>query len=100
MLTLTAQVVNVFSTSEFTDKKTGDITPAGHKVQLQYLEPVKGGGEKIVLKDMNVRTHGEVYKKVVGKTVSVPVGIWVDTETRKPGLYIPDGCLPTVIAVK
>lgn len=100
MLTLTAQVVNVFATSEFTDKKTGDVTPAGHKVQLQYLEPVKGGGDKIVLKDMNIRTHGEVYKKVIGKTVSVPVGIWVDIETRKPGLYIPDGCLPTVLAVK
>lgn len=100
MLTLTATVVNVFPTNEFKDLKTGEITPAGHKVQMQYSEPVKGGGEKIVLKDMNVRTHGDVFKKVVGKLVSIHVGIWVDTETRKPGLYIPDGSMPTVISTK
>ena len=99
-LTLTATVVNVFPTSEFVDKKTGDVTPAGHKVQMQYSESVKGGGEKIVLKDMNIRLHGDAYKKVLGKLVSVPVGIWVDTETRKPGLYIPDGSLPTVLSAK
>lgn len=96
MLLLIATVVNVFPTASFTDKKTGEVTPAGHKVQMQYNEPVKGGGEKIVLKDMNIRLHGEAYKKVIGKSVSVPVGIWVDTETRKPGLYIPDGSLPTI----
>lgn len=99
MLTLTATVVNVFSTNEFKNQKTGEITEAGHKVQMQYNEPVKGGGDKIVLKDMNIRKHGDAYKKVIGKLVSVPVGIWVDTETRKPGLYIPDGSLPTVLAV-
>jgi hypothetical protein len=97
MLTLTAKIINVFPTAEFKDKKTGEITPAGHKVQMQYDEPVKAGGFKVVLKDMNVRLHGEAYRKCIDKTVSVGVGIWVDTETRKPGLYIPDGTLPTVI---
>lgn len=101
MLTLSAKVVNVFPTNEFKDPKTGEITKAGHKVQMQYEEPVRGkngspDAVKIVLKDMNVRSHGEAFKKVIGKYVSVPVGIWVDTETRKPGLYIPDGGLPTV----
>lgn len=97
MLTLTATVVNVFPTAEFKDKKTGEVTPAGHKAQLQYTEAVRGGGEKIVLKDFNIRTHGEVYKKLQGQLVSVAVGIWVDPESRKPGLYIPDGTLPTLI---
>lgn len=97
MLTLTAKIINVFPTAEFKDKKTGEITPAGHKVQMQYDEPVKGGGVKVVLKDMNIRLHGEAYKKCIDKTVSVCVGIWVDTETRRPGLYIPDGTLPTVL---
>lgn len=101
MLTLSATVLNVFPTNEFKDQKTGEITAAGHKVQMQYEEPVRGkngapDGIKIVLKDMNVRAHGDAFKKVIGKMVSVPVGIWVDTETRKPGLYIPDGSLPTV----
>lgn len=98
MLTLTATVLNVFSTNEFKNTKTGEVTPAGHKVQLQYSEPVKGStDEKIVLKDMNIRTNGELWKKVKGQTVSVAVGIWVDTETRKPGLYIPDGSMPHVV---
>lgn len=101
MLFLSATVVNVFPTNEFKDPKSGEITAAGHKVQMQYSEPVKGrngqqDGEKIVLKDMNVRLHGDAFKKVIGKVVTVPVGIWVDPETRKPGLYIPNGSLPTV----
>lgn len=100
MLTLTATIVNVFSTSAFTDKKTGEVTPAGHKAQLQYVEPVKGGGEKIVLKDFNIRNLGDVYSKLVGQVVSVGVGIWVDTETRKPGLYIPEGTLPTPVTTQ
>ncbi|OIR10932.1 hypothetical protein GALL_71000 [mine drainage metagenome] len=105
MLTLTAVVLNVFPTNEFTDKKTGDVTEAGHKVQLQYEEPVEGkggqeSGKKLVLKDFNVRNLGEQYKKVVGKTISVPVGVWVEPETRKPGLYILRGSLPTVLSGK
>jgi hypothetical protein len=97
MLTLTATVLNVFATKAFTDKKTGDITPAGHKVQLQYSEPIKEGGEKFVMKDMNVRSLGSVWEKLKGQQVSIAVGIWVDTETRKPGLYIPDGSMPHVV---
>jgi hypothetical protein len=104
MLTLTAVAVNVFPTNEFTDKKTGDVTPAGHKVQLQYEEFVLGKGEqesgtKIVLKDFNVHDLGDQYKKVIGKNVSVPVGIMVDQDTRKPTIYIPRGSLPTVQGV-
>jgi len=102
MLTLTAIVLNVFPTNQFTDPKSGEITPSGHKAQLQYEEPVLGrgdqeSGKKLVLKDFNVRGLGEQYKKVIGKTVSVPVGVWVDTDTRKPGLFILRDSLPTVI---
>lgn len=105
MLTLTALVLNVFPTNEFKDSKTGEITPPGHKAQLQYEEPVVGKGDqengtKLVLKDFNVRSLGNQYKKAIGKQVSVPVGIWVDPETRKPGLYILRDCLPTVVGIQ
>lgn len=101
MLILIGKVLNVFPTNEFKDSKTGEITPAGHKVQMQYEEPIVGKGEqesgkKLVLKDFNVRELGEQYKKVIGKTISVPVGVWVEPETRKPGLYILRGSLPTI----
>jgi hypothetical protein len=102
MLVLHAVVKNVFGTNEFKDSKTGEITLAGSKAQLEYLEPVRGKGgvpdsEKIVLKDFNVRTLGEQYKKVIGKQVTVPVGIYISEETRKPALFIPQGGLPTVV---
>ena len=102
MLNLTALVVNVFPINEFKDSKTGEITPQGHKAQLQYEEPVVGKGDqengiKLVLKDFNIRQLGDQYKKVIGKHVNVPVGIWVDPETRKPGLYILRDSLPTVV---
>lgn len=101
MLTLQATVVNVFPTNEFKDPKTGEITPAGHKAQLQYEEPIAGKGEqesgiKLVLKDFNIRELGAQYKKAIGKAVSVPVGIMVDPDTRKPTLYILRGSLPTI----
>jgi len=103
MLTLTATVKNLYPTNEFKDSKTGEITPAGFKVQLEYSEFVKGkngqkDGEKIVLKDFNIRNLGEVYSKFLGKLVAVPAGIYVDEHTRKPAIYIPEGSLPTPVA--
>jgi hypothetical protein len=104
MLLLIATVKNVYPTNEFRDTKTGDITAAGWKAQLEYPEFIKGkngqkDGEKIVLKDFNVRTLGDAYAKVIGKQVSVPVGIYIDENTRKPALFIPEGTLPTVQTV-
>lgn len=101
MLTLIATVKNVYPTNEFTDTKTGDVTPAGWKAQLEYVEFVRGkngqkDGQKIVLKDFNVRTLGDAFAKCIGKVVSVPCGIYVNENTRKPDLYVPEGSLPTV----
>lgn len=97
MLTLTATVVNVFPTTEFVDKMTGDVTPAGHKVQLQYMASVPAGGQKVVLKDFNVRGDGDKWKQCVSKLVSVEVGQYVDQNSKKGELYIPKGSLPTVV---
>ena len=96
MLTLRATVLNVFPTPEFKDKMTGEITPAGSKAQLQYMSSLAGGGQKIIMKDFNVRTDGDKYKACVGKEVSVEVGIYTDQNSKKGELYIPKGALPTV----
>ena len=98
MLTLTATVLNVFATAKFTDDETGEITPPGHKAQLQYEEMTKGSDKRIILSDFNVREHGDVYRKALGKLVRVPVGFYVDERSKKPMLYIPKGVLPTVAA--
>ena len=97
MLTLTALVRNVFPTNEFKDKETGEVTPPGHKVQLEY-EAFAGqaGDKKIVLDDFNVRQQGDVWRKSVGKLVVVPVGVYLKEGGRDYGLYIPKGSLPTL----
>lgn len=97
MLTLTATVLNVFPTTEFVDKMTGDVTPAGHKAQLQYMASVPAGGQKVVLKDFNIRGDGDKFKVCIGKVVSVEVGQYIDQKSNKGELFIPKGSLPTVL---
>lgn len=99
MLILRALVRNVYPTNEFTDEKTGVITPPGHKVQMEYEALVSESGEKkIVLGDFNVRNQGDAWRKAMNKVVTVPVGVFVDSITRKAVLYIPKGALPTISA--
>lgn len=97
MLILQATVLNVFQTAEFKDKMTGEITPAGSKAQLQYLATVPAGGEKVILDDFNVRDLGDKFKACIGKTVNVQVGLYVDQVSKKSKLFIPKGCLPTIV---
>ena len=97
MLTLTALVRNVFPTNEFKDKVTGEITPPGHKVQLEY-EAFAGqsGDKKIVLDDFNVRALGDLWRKAVGKRVQVNVGVYLKEGGKDYGLYIPKGSMPSL----
>ena len=99
MLTLEAKVLNVFSTKAFTNKDTGEVSPAGHKVQLMYEMPggAEGTEKKYHLEDFNVRDHGAAYQKAQGKTVRVPVGAMINESTGKIMFYIPRGALPTVV---
>lgn len=94
MLTLTATVKNIFPTSQFTDKETGAITKAGHKVQLEYKEPIKGGGERFVVRDMNIKQSGGMWIPLIGKKIHVNVAMYMNG--TKPDLYIPEGSQPYV----
>lgn len=99
MLTLTALVRNVFPTNEFKDKITGEVTPPGHKVQLEYEALVgPAGDKKIVLDDFNVRNMGELWRKALGKYVQIPVGIMIKEGGKDYLLYIPKGGMPTLAA--
>ena len=100
MLMLIALVRTVFATPEGTDSKTGEIFPAGSKVQLEYEEMTKTGEKKIVLKDFNVNQAGDVWRKGIGKMIQVGVNQYVDTNGSfpKPALTIPKGSLPTLVA--
>lgn len=106
MLTLEGTIRNVL-TAQFKEKKddfTGEITPAStnFKVQIEYQMPQPSGDSKIIIDDFNLKSddnlqaYVEQYRKLIGKTVKVPVALWkID---GKAGLAIPKASLPVLIA--
>jgi hypothetical protein len=76
MLTLNGTVLNVFDTPASTDKKTGEIRPAATRVQIQAENTLENGQKRIDMVTLKV-SDGEVYKKLTGKPVRVPVGAFI-----------------------
>lgn len=76
MLTLNGVVLNVFDTPASTDKKTGEIRPASTRVQVQAENTLENGQKRFDMVTLKV-TDGEVYRKLQGKPVRVPVGAFV-----------------------
>lgn len=73
MLTLNGQVLNVFDTPASTDKKTGEVRPASVRVQIQAENTLENGQKRFEMVTLKVQ-NGDVYRKLQGKPVSVPVG--------------------------
>jgi hypothetical protein len=76
MLTLNGTVLNVFDTEASTDKKTGEIRPASTRVQIQAENTLPNGQKRFDMVTLKV-TAGDLYKKLVGQPVRVPVGAFV-----------------------
>ena len=76
MLTLNGTVLNVFDTPASTDKKTGEIRPASSRVQIQAENTLENGQKRFDMVTLKVQ-DSEVYKKLTGKPVRVPVGAFV-----------------------
>lgn len=76
MLTLNGIVLNVFDTPESTDRKTGEVRPASTRVQLQAENTLENGQKRFDMVTLKVKT-GDLYRKLVGKAVRVPVGAFV-----------------------
>jgi len=100
MITLTALVRSVFATPEGKDKESGEIFPAGSKVQLEYEEITKSGEKKIVVKDFNVNQFGDSWRKAVRKHITVAVNFYVNTNGSFPKAEptLPKGAVPTLAA--
>lgn len=75
MLTMNGVVLNVYDTPERTDKKTGEVLPATTKVQLQAENTLQNGQKRIEMHDLKV-TNGEPFRKAIGRTVRIPVGVF------------------------
>lgn len=75
MLTMNGLILNVYTTKQTTDKKTGEIRPPVTRVQLQAENVLENGQKRIEMHDLKV-INGEPYLKAVGKRVSIPVGVF------------------------
>lgn len=73
MLTLNGTVLNVFDTAASTDKKTGEVRPAATRVQIQAENTLENGQKRFEMVTLKV-ADGDVYRKLQGQPVRVPVG--------------------------
>jgi hypothetical protein len=76
MLTLNGIVLNVFDTPASTDKKTGEVRPASTRVQIQAENTLENGQRRFEMVTLKV-AKGEVYERLVGQPVRIPVGAFV-----------------------
>lgn len=76
MLTLNGIVLGVYDTAASTDKKTGEIRPSSSRVQIQAENILENGQKRFDMVTLKV-TDGEVYRKLSGLPVRVPVGAFV-----------------------
>ena len=73
MLTLNGQVINVFEQPAYTDKKTGEVSPAKHRVQIMAENQLQNGQQRMELVNLTVDDPSP-YQKAIGRSVRVPVG--------------------------
>lgn len=77
MLTLNGQVINVFDQPSYTDKKTGEVSPAKHRVQIMAENLLQNGSNRMELVNLTVEDITP-YQKLIGRSVRVPVGAFAN----------------------
>lgn len=76
MLTLNGMVQNVFTKPESKDRETGEIRPATENVQILAENFMESGEKRLEMVTLKV-LKGEIYRKLVGQHVRIPVGAFV-----------------------
>ena len=76
MLIIKAKLLHIFTSADYTNKETGEISQGKVKLQLLAQATLKNGEVKNELIDISIpKDDYEKYKNKVGSTVEVPVGI-------------------------
>lgn len=75
MLTLNGTVHNVFTTPPSVDRKTGELRPLKHSVQIMAENTLQNGEKRSELVTLTTE-HPDAYKTLLGRPVSVPVGVF------------------------
>ena len=76
MLTLNGVVQNVFTKPESKDRETGDVRPSTENVQILAENVLESGEKRLEMVTLKVPS-GDVYRKLMGKAVRVPVGAFI-----------------------
>ncbi|MDD2383136.1 MAG: hypothetical protein PHN18_03005 [Sulfurospirillaceae bacterium] len=81
MLTLKANLINIFMGSDYIDKQTGEVTKGKPKLQLLAKIPLKNGEYKSQLIDLSIPIEKlALYKDKVTEIVEVEVGLIGDAK--------------------
>ena len=96
MLTLNGQVINVFNQPSYTDKKTGEVTPAKHRVQIMAENMLQNGQNRMELVNLTVEDPVP-YQTLQGRTVRVPVGAFAQSNSIT--FYALKGHIPEEVVV-
>ena len=99
MLTLNGMLLNAFMGNMYTDKETGEVTPATLKVQMMCDVPQKSGDTKKELVTMSVKdeTLTDLYHSLMGKNIRVGVG--VIAQGRNLNFWILPGVRPELVDI-
>ncbi len=76
MLTLRGALLNIFTSSDYTNKETNEVTKGKTKLQLLVKVPLKNGGYKNTLYDLTIPSDKLAkYTNNINKEVDVEVGV-------------------------
>lgn len=75
MLTLNGTVQNVLDVPARTDRKTGEVFPAKTQVQIMAENTLQNGQKRLDLVTLTT-DHPEAFRKLLGRPVSIPVGVF------------------------
>ena len=76
MILIKAKLLHIFTSANYTNKETGDITQGKVKLQLLAQTTLRNGEVKNELIDISIpQANLEKYKSKIGSAVEVPVGI-------------------------
>ncbi len=81
MLTLKANLINIFIGSDYIDKQTGEVTKGKPKLQLMIKIPLKNGASKNQLIDLSIPMEKlSLYQDKINEEVFVEVGLIGDAK--------------------
>ncbi len=95
MFYIKGQLINIFTQPEQTNRRTGELMPEAHYVQILGKIPRQSGNSEYQTVRLKVE-HLTEYKPLLGKEITVPVQFMARENRTFP--YIPKGSKPELVS--